>query len=120
MLVLVALFVQVQTNKRTKLCPSQMNSSAQIHFCTNSMKVNSDSPVTACRHQDGGRLADLLQPDIHHTLLEFKFTIHDNQIYAGELRFASDSLHQDGGRLVDLQPHHPLRPHRHPHIHGHP
>ena len=70
-------------------------------------------------HQDGGRLVDL-QPDIHHTLLDFKFTIYDNQIYEGELRPTSDSLHQDGGRLVDLQPHHPLRPHRHPHIHGHP
>ena len=40
--------------------------------------------------------------------------------FTGELWLASDRLHQDGGCLVDLQPHHPLRPHRHPHLHGHP
>ena len=40
--------------------------------------------------------------------------------HIGELWPTSNSLHQDGRRLVDLQPHHPLRPHRHPHIHGHP
>ena len=90
---------------------------AQMHFniltATCNDVVNSDLPVMAYIKMMGLWLIFIQTSTIH-------LNIYENDKHLGELWPTSDSLHQDGRRLADLQPHHPLRPHRHPHIHGHP